>query len=273
MSSGCIAYHQLMKTGFPSHMAINDLLDLFKQNAEYCGHTLNDRKEICSELIRACGLKWRDFKLGNTKIFFRDGKLDILTEKLKCDLSLVIERHKKLKYLREKWRTIATRLYSIWKTRSIQNHSIIITENAAEKERTIEDLSIGEANDKVCPKRSRKRKLESTYTNKISAVETSQQRTFITKISTRTTIAIPSTSEMVPKYVTIEERLRELLRQEKKKNLDLHSDYGKLQRKNLELMAKLNNEQQENNRLVEENKKLNIAIETIRNNVSSDHNY
>lgn len=116
ISSCCIAYQQLMKTGFPSQMEISKIFDKFKQNQDQCEST-NNRKQVCSELLRSCGLNWPDFKVGNTKIFFRNGKLDILSEKLNGDLELIINRHRKLKMVRAKWRIliIVTRLCSIRK--------------------------------------------------------------------------------------------------------------------------------------------------------------
>lgn len=278
ISSCCFAYHQLMRTGFPSYLDIADIFDLFKQSLEQSEHTLINRKYICSELIRACGLRWKDFKLGNTKIFFRNGKLDVLTEKLKGDLNFIINRHKKLKLLRAKWRIviIVTRLCSIWKNRSIRNGSIVLIENASVEEHGMERLDV----DKACPKISREIKSNTNLKNKpagksnaIAGVKSFQRMLSATQITNRSTIAIHSTSEIALRHVGTGERLRNLLRQEKEENAELHNDYRKLQKRNLDLMEKLNDVQCENDRLVGENKKLKIAIETSRNNTLSDHSY
>lgn len=97
----------------------------------------------------------------------------------------------------------------------------------------------------------------------------------------RTTITIPSTKSSIqdkyPETITTEEHLRSLLRQERKQHSQLKCDYNKLQKRNLNLMASLSNLKAENERLVEENKKLNNlvndAMETSRSNMPSDHNY
>lgn len=102
ISSGSIAYQQLMRVGFPCHMSIADLFNTFKSNLKFEGYCSTNPKKISNILLRSCGLKWKDFKLGNTQIFFRSGKLEILSEKLKEDSQLIIQRLEKLKLLRKK---------------------------------------------------------------------------------------------------------------------------------------------------------------------------
>lgn len=86
----------------------------------------------------------------------------------------------------------------------------------------------------------------------------------------------PSTHRVritVPETNTNEERLRVLLQQEREKNLQLISDYDKLQRRNLDLMKSLNNEKNEKEKLIQENQKLRNVMKKYRNSVISDHNY
>lgn len=93
-----------MQTGFPSHMNIADMFTVFKQNLEMYEYASKNQKEICNALLRSCDLDWRDFKIGSSKVFFRNGKLDILTEKLKDDFQNIIDRLNKIKRLRTKWK-------------------------------------------------------------------------------------------------------------------------------------------------------------------------
>lgn len=102
ISSGSIAYQQLMRIGFPSHMSIADLFNKFKSNSEFEDHTSINPKDFCNLLLRSCGLKWKDFKLGNTQICFRSGKLEMFSEKLKEDSKVIKPRLDKVKLLRKK---------------------------------------------------------------------------------------------------------------------------------------------------------------------------
>lgn len=97
----------------------------------------------------------------------------------------------------------------------------------------------------------------------------------------RTTIAIPSASSSnqgkYPETITTEECLRNLLHREQEQHSQLKLDYNKLQKRNLDLMANLSDLKSENERLVNENQKLNNVIETsqrnVLDNVLNDHNY
>lgn len=104
ISSGSIAYQQLMRIGFPSHISIVTLFNMFKSKSEFTEYTHKNPKEFCNMLIRSCGLMWKDFKLGNTQIFFRSEKLEILSEKLKEDAEVIKYRLEKCKLLRKKFR-------------------------------------------------------------------------------------------------------------------------------------------------------------------------
>lgn len=158
-----------MRKGFPSHLEINLIFDIFKQNLDNDEHSCS-RKDICSSLIRSCGLKWRDFKIGHTKIFFRNGKLDSFNEKLKGDLQLIINHHKKLKLLRSKWRIviIVARLCSTQKSRKIQNDS-------------------APSSVVLSPKISRKRKLNTSPDNVRSSNKPLQIQPSSTLVSTQMT--------------------------------------------------------------------------------------
>lgn len=91
-----------MKTGYPAHIDIEDLFNEFKSNDHFEEHTSTNQKDFCSILLRACYLERKDFEIGNTKIFFRNGKFEMLTEKLKCDPKEILFRINKLKLLRKK---------------------------------------------------------------------------------------------------------------------------------------------------------------------------
>lgn len=120
-----------MRTGFPAHLDILNLLNLFKSK-QYFSVKIENQKLICGEVMRSCGLEWKDFKLGNTKIFLRNKKLELVSEKLNGDLALIINQHKKLKMLRTKWRIalIVTRFCAIRKNRSIRNNDASITNSS-----------------------------------------------------------------------------------------------------------------------------------------------
>lgn len=147
-----------MRTGFPSHLDISDLLKMFDKNLNYFNNIFDSQKVICSEIMRSCGLKWKHFKLGNTKIFFRNGKLDLLSEKLKGDSTFIINRHKKLKILRTKWRIaiIVARLCSIRKVQPNQNDSMDVSDSMNDTVRT--SFSTENACSKTISKSLKKRK-------------------------------------------------------------------------------------------------------------------
>lgn len=130
---------------------------MFNKNPHYSNKIFDSQKVVCSEIIRSCGLKWKDFKLGNTKIFFRNGKLDLISEKLKGDLTLIIDRHKKLKILRTKWRIAITvaRLCSIRKVQPNQGDSVamVVSDSINGQVRA------SSSTENACLKTSRKRKL------------------------------------------------------------------------------------------------------------------
>lgn len=159
VSSCTTAYQRLMRIGFPSHMDINDFFDIFKQYPVYCEATSNVRKDICQELLRACGLRWKDFRIGNTNIFFRNGKRDVITENLDGDIEKIVMRRKKLKFLRFKLRFIiifiVERCRFIRKTEQIQNVCPDMAVDAGESD----NLSIEHCPESQ-PKLSKKRKLD-----------------------------------------------------------------------------------------------------------------
>lgn len=104
ISSGSIAYQQLMKAGFPSHLSIAEVLNKFKSCSEFQHVSYKNQKDFCTILLRACCLKWIDFKLGNTQIFFRKGKIQKFYEKLKQDPKKIKEHIDQLILLRKKFR-------------------------------------------------------------------------------------------------------------------------------------------------------------------------
>lgn len=111
-----------MRAGFPDQLDIKHFLNIFKERLD--NFEQYSTKDICSQLVRSCGLKWKDFKLGNTKIFFRNSKLNVLTDKLSGDLQIILDCFKKKKCARMKWRIaiITIRLCSILKIRPIQDN-------------------------------------------------------------------------------------------------------------------------------------------------------
>lgn len=86
-------------------------------------------------------------------------------------------------------------------------------------------------------------------------------------------IPVHRTRIIVPETLTNEDQLRNLLKQEREKNVLLNLDYKNLQKRNLNLMECLNNVETENKRLREDNQNLHNAIKTSRNSVLFDHNY
>ncbi|XP_055308258.1 uncharacterized protein LOC129572340 [Sitodiplosis mosellana] len=289
ISTGCVAYQQLMRLGYPYHMNIDDLFNQFKQNQNVefskCISTNQklEQKEFYGLLLRSCGLKWIDFRLGNKKLFLRNGKINTLTEKLKGDFQIIINRYKTLKMLRAKWRfaiLIMIRLCKIWKKRPIRDDFMITSPDAT----AIGNLE----SEDICPSHGpstsqnklKKRKLN---TKTRSTVESKQAKTSPTQVTRplrenyRTTITIPfinsSGGGKYPETITTEESLRNLLHREQEQHSQLKLDYNKLQKRNLNLMANLSESKAEIDRLVEENKRLKNAIETSQHNVLNDHMY
>lgn len=87
-------------------MKIDDILSQFKQNQVFSEYASKNQKNCCGTLIRSCSLKWNDYRFGNTNVFFRNGKFEILANKLKDDLQVIINRFKGLEMLRAKWRIV-----------------------------------------------------------------------------------------------------------------------------------------------------------------------
>lgn len=84
-------------------MSIADLCRKFVSKKGFKAYICNNQKDFCSILLRACRLQWNYFKIGNTKVFFRDGKIELLTEKLESDADQILFRINKLKMLRSKF--------------------------------------------------------------------------------------------------------------------------------------------------------------------------
>lgn len=218
-----------MQTGFPDYMQIRDLLIKFKQNLE----DINNQKQLmtCNSLLRACGLKWQDFKCTDKSVFFRNGKIDILNEKLNGDLQIVFNDLKKLQILRLKWRKVimVTMFCSNFYSRKKRKQREIQNENCVAHGVDIE-------NQIIKPIIKQKRKSHNI------------RQKDRTKPYEKNTITIPSIPD------NIENQLRTLLRQEREKNCQLNSDYRILQKKNLELMSMVNSLKKENQELIQHKK-------------------
>lgn len=254
-SSGSIAYQKLMKIGFPSHMSITNLFDMFKSKPEFSECiNLNQKQQFCNLLLRSCGLKVNNFKFGNTQIFFRKGKLDVLTEKLKDDPHVIKTRLDKTKVLLSKWRLaiIISRFCAIGKKRRIENNKT--NARTTDARNAVNEIEVP-------------RKKTKTSDNTISSTIHSEakqgeplRRIVVSNISTTENLA--------------ENQLRNLLRKEREKNLSLSSDYRELQRKNLELVKSVKSMKKEIDRLTEENQVLrNTAKTYFQETISCEHNY
>lgn len=92
-----------MRVGFPSHFSIAGLFNMFESNPDFKEYTKNS-KDFCKLLLQSCGLKLNQFKLGNTQIFFRSGKLALLTESLKDEPKIIKQRLDKHILLRRKFK-------------------------------------------------------------------------------------------------------------------------------------------------------------------------
>lgn len=236
-----------MRTGFPSHMNIDDLINQFKQNQEFSNDASRNQKKVCGILLRSCGLKWNEFRISNTHVFFRDGKLDIVTEKLKDELQIIINRYKKFKLLRAKWQIII--LY----VRRFCNEFSTIRKTQRVEECVNSTINLPNPRPNQCDNQStaKRRKLN------ITACQKSNKSTV-----RRKTITIPSNENRTPETMTTENNLRYLLRQEREKNVQLNSDFRKLQEKNLNLTVNLDNVRKDNQRLVGENELLRSVNKT-----------
>lgn len=176
-----------MRLGYPYHINLNDFFNKIEQNVEFSKYVSTNQKEFYSLLLRSCGLKWIDFRLGNKKLFLRNGKIDILTEKLKADFEIIINRCKILKLLRSKWRIaiIIVRLCSIRKKRPIQDIAIITPSDLASDATASENFGSGLD---ICPnmseKLAKKRKLNIKNGYR---VESMQVKTSSTQANTEVT--------------------------------------------------------------------------------------
>lgn len=84
----------------------------------------------------------------------------------------------------------------------------------------------------------------------------------------------------VPEKCSIEDHLRNLLREERKKNLFLENDYSKLQKQHLETTTELKKSiiriqeiENANHGLLDENMKYRVASATYSSKILSEHNY
>lgn len=86
-------------------MSILELIDKFQLEFQAYTSIISNPKEFCNRLLRSYGLVWKDFKIGNTKIFFRKEKQEMLVKKIESDdLKTVKERFEKLNSLRIKFK-------------------------------------------------------------------------------------------------------------------------------------------------------------------------
>lgn len=159
-----------MRMGFPCHMDINDFFNTFKHNFDNFEAVSNDKKNVCGQLVRSCGLSWTDFKIGNTKIFLRNGKKDIIDEKLNADLELIVKRYKNLKILRAKFRFaiifIVKRCGSLKKNQPIQGDSVFLMANDAEPNTELVNSNIEEVHQKSSKKRKMNIQPNATFGSK-----------------------------------------------------------------------------------------------------------
>lgn len=158
-------------------MGVDELFKLFqsKVNLDSSKHFSISRKAMCGELVRSCGLKWGDFKFGNTKIFFRVGKLDIMEQKLKGDSEYILNCYRKLKLSQFKWRvaiSIARLSVSVCKNQRLQTKS---TNSSIEQ--NISNI------DKVRSKNSSKKRKRDAITDSQYDVESCEPDSSFTQIA------------------------------------------------------------------------------------------
>lgn len=117
ISSGTIAYQKLLNIGFPSQLAICELYEMFGEHFKHFQYNNVCKKKFCETLLLSNGLKKNEFRFGNTKIFFRAGKLDVVERKFRDDVNIIINRYEKHLLLRSKLRVsfIVARFLSIFK--------------------------------------------------------------------------------------------------------------------------------------------------------------
>lgn len=73
-----------MVEGFPSNIELNSIYYLRQQN-DMPDYIPADKKEFCKVLLYSMGFKKSDFKIGESKIFLRIGKHDILNQRITSD--------------------------------------------------------------------------------------------------------------------------------------------------------------------------------------------
>lgn len=242
-----------MKTGYPSHMSIADL-----SNSINSTHSHINIKEFCILLLRACSLKWSDFKVGNSQIFFRKDKIEMCLAKLRNSKE-VQERIDLLITLRKRFKKAikcalgCARFYTVIGKRSRENDMELDMESEATPRKKIR-------RNKNCAQ-----SLPTATEVTADFVNLDEFSTTLpgTSKHTWTTIAIQSCDS------TVEDQLRTLLRQAEDKNKILSVDYLQLQKQNVQLSTKLQKLEKENEKLICENKKFRKDFQYI----SLEHDY
>lgn len=158
-STGCIAYQKLMRSGYPVHMKIEDLLNQCKKMLKL-SKSVENQKEFCSTILRSCGLRWKDFRIGNRNVFFRSEKMDIITENMKDEVK-VQSQFMRLNFIRAKWRIMRIVVRFCFKPR-IANYPIIASVNLPSSS-NMEDANLKQPNERY----SKKRKLDNTGIERI----------------------------------------------------------------------------------------------------------
>ncbi|XP_031627793.1 myosin heavy chain 95F-like [Contarinia nasturtii] len=258
ISSGSIAYQQLMRIGFPNFISIADLFIKVKSNLEFEDYANTNPKEFCNLLIRSCGLLWKDFKIGNTKIFFRCKKLDLLTEKLNDEPSKIKYQMDKLRLLRKKWKIaiIFTRFCVLGKSRSEKLIGLVQSEEVVDIPRKKIKLN----------KKSVQLTQTEVYLLANGIIEESCSLLKLRESSTQRERITISSNEA---ELTTENQLRKLLREERKKNEVVFAEYRQLQKRNVELQTELQSIKKQNDLLIGENNRFKNAFSYI----SREHDY
>lgn len=226
-----------MRVGFPSHLSIAELYNMFKDNVEFETYISNSNpKDFCNLLVRTCGLKWQHFKLGNTQIFFRSGKLELLSEKLKEDPKIIKQRIDKRLKLRKRFKLAILVARICVKGRCRFNEM----QELCGKCGSTEMQEVEEFREQIPKKKIRLSKSTQIKTAVSPGISNTNRSTTFSRKS----ITVHSNENSL-----IENQLRILLQQEQKKNEQLSIEYRELQKRNVQLLTEMEDLKKENKML------------------------
>lgn len=105
-SSSFLAYVNLIRSGYPKRIHIDQIYKAFKQNHHLWRDDCMDSKRFCSNLLLSNGCDSTDFKFGTDCIFFRTKCSVLLQNILKSHPEFITQSMKRMKryLIRLEWK-------------------------------------------------------------------------------------------------------------------------------------------------------------------------